>query len=84
MAQLEKERDDAIMAKRINEEKLNDVTSQLNEKSDEAQQLRQILRSIEEGRALTKLDNVYLRFPDKPIQSHFRTKVSVGKTAAIA
>ncbi|KAL5965893.1 Rootletin [Taenia solium] len=48
MAQLEKERDDAVMAKRINEEKLNDVTSQLNEKSDEAQQLRQIIHSIEE------------------------------------
>ncbi|KAL5103761.1 Rootletin [Taenia crassiceps] len=48
MAQLEKERDDAVMTKRINEEKLNDVTSQLNEKSDEAEQLRQTLRFIEE------------------------------------
>ncbi|CDS36972.1 Rootletin [Echinococcus multilocularis] len=48
MEQMEKERNDAVMAKRVNEEKLFDVTSQLNEKSDEAQQLRQILRSIEE------------------------------------
>ncbi|KAH9279178.1 Rootletin [Echinococcus granulosus] len=48
MEQMEKERDDAVMAKHVNEEKLFNVTSQLNEKSDEAQQLRQILRSIEE------------------------------------
>ncbi|VDM17198.1 unnamed protein product [Hydatigera taeniaeformis] len=46
MVQLEKERDEAIVAKRVNEEKLLDVTSQLNEKSVEVQQLKQEQNSL--------------------------------------
>ncbi|VDD74696.1 unnamed protein product [Mesocestoides corti] len=48
MAQLEKERDDAEMARRAGEEKLFDVNTQLHEKSNEVHELRQILLSMED------------------------------------
>ncbi|VDO05843.1 unnamed protein product [Rodentolepis nana] len=48
LAELENERDDALMSKRVCEEELLTTTSQLNERYDEIQQLRQIINSLEE------------------------------------
>lgn len=53
LAQLEKERDDALMSKRVCEEQLLVATSQLSEHSDEVQQLRHIINSLEEGNTST-------------------------------
>lgn len=53
LAQLEKERDNALMSKRAFEEQLLDANAQLNERSDEVQQLRQIIHALEEGKLRT-------------------------------
>ena len=50
VAQAEKERDDALAAKRASEDQLLDNASQLKDKSDEIQQLKQVLSSMEEGK----------------------------------
>nr|CDS29247.1 Rootletin [Hymenolepis microstoma] len=48
LAQMENERDDALMSKRVCEEQLLTTTSQLNEHSDEVQKLRKVINSLEE------------------------------------
>ncbi len=49
MAQVEKERDDAIMATRVCQQKALDADSVANERTDEIHQLREIMRALEEG-----------------------------------